>query len=105
MKNIIICKKWNWLWVGILFLVLLAGIGFFVQIPQGKDDFEKVFFGIFGTMMMLIGGTGIIILLFGEKKANEIGNWIYGFMMFLAAIGFFCTLIVGGILALFGVKI
>ena len=79
MKNkIIVCKGWGWLWLSLFVLVLLAGIGFFLQIPQGKDDFEKAFMGVFGTFISFVGCAGILINLFGEKRADEIWNWIYG---------------------------
>lgn len=105
MKNkIIVCKGWGWLWLSLFVLVLLAGIGFFVQIPQGKDDFEKAFMGVFGTFISFVGCAGILINLFGEKRADEIWNWIYGGSMALLAVAFFGSLIVFGIAGIFGIK-
>jgi hypothetical protein len=104
MKNIIVCRKWGWLGVALLTLLLIAGIGYLTQIPQAKDDFEKVFMGLFGAMMIFGGFFGLLNLLFGSKKADEIFNWIYGLSMALLGVAFFGSFIVMGILTLFGIK-
>jgi len=100
MKNVIVCKKWDWLWIALFTSILLGGIGFMLQIFQPIDDFEKAFTFVIGIFMATGGGFGVLYNLFGEKKAEEIGNWIYGSIMALAGIAFFGTLIVGGIVGL-----
>ena len=96
----IVCKKWDWLWVALFVLILLAGIGLILQVFQPIDNFEKAMAVPMGILMFIGGGHGILYNLFGEANAEEIGTWIYGIIMFIIAVGFFGTLIIGGIVEL-----
>ena len=96
----IVCKKWDWLWVALFVLILLAGIGLMLKILQPIDNFEKAMAVAMGILMFIGGGHGILYNLFGEVNAEEIGTWIYGIIMFILAVVFFGTLIISGIVEL-----
>jgi hypothetical protein len=98
MKAIIGYEKW--LWITLFTLVLLAGIGFMVQIFEPKPNFEKAAEFVIGLFMLTGGGYGVLHNIFGEKKAETICTWIYGTLMALAGVAFFATLIIGGIVGL-----
>ena len=94
---------WTWFWTALLAVILLAGIGLFLQAFQPIDDLEKAMAGFIGMMMIVGGGYGVLVNLFGDEKAEEICKWIYGILMALAGIAFFGTLIVVGIISLINV--
>jgi energy-converting hydrogenase Eha subunit C len=91
---------WSWLWITLFAIIFLGGIGFVLQAFQPIDIFEKATAGFIGMMMIIGGGYGILVNLFGGDKADEICTWIYGILMALAGVAFFGTLIVGGIVSL-----